>query len=79
MVITRAITDQQRGLGLGCGLASLARVSHWVSEVSGGARVGVSYSIYKLKNYSEVSTAYIREVEHEAMSGMAGEPRTVQK
>ena len=59
MVITRVITDQQRGLGLGRGLASHARVGHWVSEASRGARVGVSYSIYKLKNYSEVSTAYI--------------------
>ena len=26
MAIMRAITDQQRGVGLGCGLASLARV-----------------------------------------------------
>ena len=40
---------------------------------------GVSYSIYKLKNYSEVSTVYIREGECEAMTGKAGKPRTVQK
>ena len=41
--------------------------------------MGVSYSIYELKNYNKVSTAYIREVEHEAMTEMAGESRTVQK
>ena len=41
--------------------------------------MGVSYLIYELKNYSEVSTAYIREIEHEAMTGMVGKPRTVQK
>ena len=47
--------------------------------MSRGARTGVSYLIYELKNYSEVSTAYIREVECEVMTGMAGEPHTVQK
>ena len=30
-----------------------------VSEVSGEARMGVSFSIYELENYSEVSTVYI--------------------
>ena len=49
------------------------------SEASREARTGVSYSIYKLKSYSKVSTAYIREVEREAMTGKAGEPCTVQK
>ena len=49
------------------------------SEMSGEARVGVSYLIYKLKNYREVCTTYIREGECEAMTGMAGEPHTVQK
>ena len=50
-----------------------------LSEASGEARMGVSYLIYELKNYSEVSTAYIREVECEAMTGKVGEPCTVQK
>ena len=41
--------------------------------------MGVSYSIYELKNYSKVSTTYIRGGEHEAMTGKVGEPHTVQK
>ena len=60
-------------------LRPLHELGRWVSEASRGARTGVSYSIYELKNYSEVSTAYIQEVEHEAMTGMAGELCTVQK
>ena len=40
---------------------------------------GVSYSIYELKNYSKVSTVYIREDKCEAMTGKAGEPHTVRK
>ena len=50
-----------------------------VSEASGEARVGVSYSIYELENYHEVYTTYIQEGEHEVMTGKAGKPRTVQK
>ena len=50
-----------------------------VSEASGEVKMGVSYSIYKLKNYSEVCTTYIQEGERKAMTGKAGEPRTVQK
>ena len=50
-----------------------------VSEASGEVKMGVSYSIYELKNYSKVSTTYIRGGEHEAMTGKAGEPCTVQK
>ena len=60
-------------------LCPLHESGHWFSETSGEARVGVSYSIYELKNYSEVSTTYIRGGEHEAMTGKAGEPCTVQK
>ena len=45
----------------------LHELGHGVSEAGGEVRMGVSYSIYKLKNYSEVYTTYIRE----------GEPRTV--
>ena len=43
------------------------------------AKMGVSYSIYKLENYSEVSTVYIQGGESEAMTGKAGEPHTVHK
>ena len=50
-----------------------------VSEASGEARTGVSYSIYELKNYSKVSTTYTRGGECEAMTGKAGEPCTVRK
>ena len=50
-----------------------------VSEASGEVKTGVSYSIYELKNYSEVSTTYIRGGKREAMTGKAGEPRTVRK
>ena len=60
-------------------LHPLHELGRWVSEVSGEARMGVSYSIYELKNYSEVSTAYIQEVKCKAMTGKAGEPHTVQK
>ena len=60
-------------------LRSLHELGHWVLEASGGARTGVSYLIYKLKNYSEVSTTYIRGGEHEVMTGKAGKLRTVQK
>ena len=34
-----------------------------VSEASGRRETGVSYSIYELKSYDEISTVYIREVE----------------
>ena len=44
-----------------------------------GRETGVSYSIYELKNYSEVSTTYIRGGEREAVTGKAGETRTVRK
>ena len=54
---------------LGCG----------VSEASREARTGVSYLIYKLENYSRVSTVDIQGDESEAMTGKAGEPHTVQK
>ena len=50
-----------------------------VSEASGEAGMGVSYSIYELENYSEVYTTYIREGEHEVMTGKAGKLRTVRK
>ena len=50
-----------------------------VSEASREVKTGVSYLIYELKNYREVCTTYIREGEHEAMTGKAGEPCTVQK
>ena len=60
-------------------LHPLHKLGRWVLEVSGGARTGVSYSIYELKNYSEVSTTYIRGGEHEVITGKAGEPRTVRK
>ena len=70
-------------MAFGCGLASLARPLHesgrGVSEASGEAKTGVSYLIYELKNYSEVSTTYIQGGEHEAMTGKAGKPHTVQK
>ena len=60
-------------------LHPLHELGRWVLEASGGARTGVSYLIYKLKNYSEVSTTYIRGGEREVMTGKAGEPRTVRK
>ena len=60
-------------------LHPLHESGHGVSEASGEVKTGVSYSIYELKNYREVCTTYIREGEHEAMTGMAGEPRTVRK
>ena len=60
-------------------LHPLHKLGHWVLEASGGARMGVSYSIYKLKNYSEVSTTYIRGGEHKVMIGKAGELHTVRK
>ena len=60
-------------------LRPLHESGRWGSEVSGETRTGVSYSIYELKNYSEVSTTYIRGGEREAMTGKAGEPRTVRK
>ena len=41
--------------------------------------MGVSYSIYELEDYSEVSTVYIRGGESEAMTGKVGEPCTVRK
>ena len=50
-----------------------------VSEASGEAGMGVSYSIYELENYSEVYTTYIQEGEHKAMTGKVGKLRTVQK
>ena len=50
-----------------------------VSEASGEARTGVSYLIYELKNYSEVSTTYIRGGKHEAMTGKSGESCTVRE
>ena len=56
-------------------LRPLHELGRWGSE----ARVGVSYSIYKLKNYREVSTTYIREGEREAMTRKVGEPHTVQR
>ena len=40
-------------------LHPLHKSGHGVSEVSGEARTGVSYSIYELENYSEVYTTYI--------------------
>ena len=58
-------------------LRPLHESGRWVSEASREARTGVFYSIYELKNYSEVSTAYIREVEREAMTGKVGKPRIV--
>ena len=54
-------------------LRPLHKLGRWGSE----ARVGVSYSIYELKNYREVSTTYIRGGEREAMTGKVGKPRTV--
>ena len=66
-------------LALDAVLRPLHESGRWVSEASGEARMGVSYSIYELKNYSEVSTAYIWEVEREAMTGKVGELCTVQK
>ena len=60
-------------------LRPLLESGHGVSEASGEARMGVSYSIYELENYSEVYTTYIQEDEHEAMTGKAGEPRAVRK
>ena len=44
-----------------------------------GQETGVSYSIYELKNYSEVSTTYIQGGEREAVTRKAGEARTVRK
>ena len=58
-------------------LCPLHESGRWVSEVSREARTGVSYSIYELKNYSEVSTTYIRGGERKAMTGKAGKLRTV--
>ena len=60
-------------------LRPLHKSGHGVSEASGEVKTGVSYLIYELKNYREVCTTYIREGEREAMTGMAGEPRTVRK
>ena len=60
-------------------LRPLHESGRWGSEASGETRTGVSYSIYKLKNYREVCTTYIREGEREAMTGKVGEPRTVRK
>ena len=60
-------------------LRPLHKSGHGVSEASGEVKTGVSYSIYKLKNYREVCTTYIQEGECEAMTRMAGEPRTVRK
>ena len=59
-------------------LHPLHELGRWGSEASGETRVGVSYLIYELTNYSEVCTTYIREGEHE-MTGKAGEPCTVRK
>ena len=42
-------------------LRPLHESGHWLSEMSGEARVGVSYSIYELKSYDEISTVYIQE------------------
>ena len=58
-------------------LRPLHESGRWFSEMSGEVRVGVSYSIYELKNYSEVCTTYIREGEHEAMTGKVGAPDVV--
>ena len=60
-------------------LCPLHKSGRGVSEASGEVKTGVSYSIYELKNYREVCTTYIREGKREAMTGMAGEPRTVRK
>ena len=60
-------------------LRPLHKLGRWGSEASEETGAGVSYSIYELTNYSEVCTMYIREGEREAMTGKAGEPRTVQK
>ena len=60
-------------------LRPLHESGHGISEASGEVKMGVSSSIYKLKNYREVCTTYIREGEREAMTGKAGEPRTVRK
>ena len=60
-------------------LRPLHELGHWGSEASGETRVGVSYSIYELTNYSEVCTTYIREGKREVMTGKAGEPCTVRK
>ena len=60
-------------------LRPLHKLGRWGSEASGETRVGVSYLIYELTNYSEVCTTYIREGECEAMTGKAGKPRTVRK
>ena len=40
-------------------LRPLHELGRWGSEASGETRTGVSYSIYELKNYSEVCTTYI--------------------
>ena len=56
-------------------LRPLHKLGRWGSE----ARVGVSYSIYELKNYKEVSTTYIQGGERKAMTGKVGEPRTVRR
>ena len=60
-------------------LRPLHELGHEFSEASGEVRMGVSYSIYELENYSEVYTVYIQEGEHEAMTGKLGESRTVRK
>ena len=60
-------------------LHPLYESGHWGSEASGEMRMGVSYSIYELKNYSKVSTTYIRGGKHETMTGKVGELRTVRK
>ena len=55
MVIVRAITNLRRGLASDMVLHPLHELGCEGSE----ARMGVSYSIYKLENYSKVSTVYI--------------------
>ena len=66
-------------MALGTVLRPLHKSGREVSEAGGETRTGVSYSIYELKSYNEVSTVYIREGEHKAMTGKAGKLRTVQK
>ena len=55
MVIAQAITDLRKGLALDTVLCPLHESGCEGSE----ARTRVSYSIYELKNYSEVSIVYI--------------------
>ena len=56
---------------------AVLRPLHELGHEGSEARTGVSYSIYELENYSEVSTVYIRGGESEVMTRKAGEPRTV--